>query len=105
MLADAEVYGATGVCVGLEVASLLDVGVVRGAEVCRAADEREQVRRECVDDFAARLARRHRLRAVERGQVRLPVRWQLAAHRLAPGATEFRVARLVVRDQSIPVFL
>src|SRR5207253_10479211 len=67
VLAYAEVKYAPLVRAGLEAAAFTDVSVGRGAEVCRAADERRHVRRERVDDFAARLTRRHRLRVGERG--------------------------------------
>jgi len=62
------------------------------------------VRRERVDDFAGGGARRHRLRVLERGQVRLPVRGQLAAHRQAPRLALLGEFRKAIHDGQIELY-
>jgi hypothetical protein len=105
VLADAEVEDAPLIKAVPKVAAVLDVCVVRGAEVGAAADEHRHVRRERVDDFAARRARRHRLRVLERREVLLPTFGQLAAHRRVPSAAELFVLLNVTPDERVPLGL
>ena len=102
MLAHAEVNYPAFIRTRFEVAAFLDVGVVRDAEISRAANQHRQVRREGVDYFTARHARRHRLRILEIRQVRFPIRGQFAFHHRAPLLAQIRMLLLVVFNQRIP---
>ena len=104
MFAHAEVNDAAFVRARFKVAAAFDVGVVRNAEIGRAANQHRQVRRERIDDFATRHARRHRLRIFERPAGAFPslpaIRRSSSSASACPAPD---ASRSILLDQRVPL--
>src|SRR5438046_3495075 len=105
MLTHAEVNDAAIVTSGFETAAVFNIGVIRNAEIRRAANQHWQVWREGVDDLSAGDARGDGFGIIETRQMLLPIIRQLAFHRDVPQRTEIRMLILVRLHQLFPFAL